>query len=310
MTLLNLTDVTLVCVDTVNPDLALRAMRRCQASAQFARSLLFTNRPIQASGIEIIQVDGVDDIAAYSRFVLKGLAPHINSSHALLVQWDGFIIHPSMWRDTFLSYDYIGATWPASSQTPEMVGNGGFSLRSKKLLQALQDIQFDEYHPEDEQLARVHRPELEAMGICFAPVDVADQFAYEFKAPKQQTFGFHGFSHFPDFMANGELAAFVEVMPAGLLFNNYFLEFARKLKTRSMQHAGSAAVWQGFLEKIQQAIQAANSERLAGGQTKHLISGFCRMRLGSMARSLAMARLKTRLTAENLRLLAKTFFIR
>ena len=30
----------------------------------------------------------------------------------LTIWTDGFIVHPEMWRDEFLKYDYIGAPWP------------------------------------------------------------------------------------------------------------------------------------------------------------------------------------------------------
>ena len=39
------------------------------------------------------------------------------------------------WRPEFLDYDYIGAVWPHVLDKYN-VGNGGFSLRSKALLEA------------------------------------------------------------------------------------------------------------------------------------------------------------------------------
>lgn len=305
MTLLNLARVTLACIDTVNPTLALRAMHRCQHGIRFGRSVLFTDQPIVDSNIEVIQVSGIDDIRSYSRFVLKGLNAHIQSSHLLLVQWDGFVIHPEAWRDNFLNYDYIGATWPATGTDPEMVGNGGFSLRSKKLLQALEDVQFMDFFPEDEQLARVHRSELESMGICFAPPDVGDRFAYEFKPAQTATFGFHGFSNFPDFMTTPELTDFIKAMPIGLMFNNYFLEFVRKIATKVRQRPEYLTLWDELYQKIMRGIHEADLARLTSLQTKHLISGFCRMKLGILARQLAMKRARASFTLGNVRLLAK-----
>ena len=306
MTLLNLAHVTLACIDTVNPILALRAMHRCQHGIQFERSVLFTDQPVVDPNIEVIQVRGIDDIRSYSRFVLKELNPHIQSSHLLLVQWDGFVIHPEAWRDDFLDYDYIGATWPATGTEPEMVGNGGFSLRSKKLLQALEHIQFTDFFPEDEQLARVHRSELESMGIRFAPPIVGDRFAYEFKPAQIATFGFHGFSNFPDFMASDQLADFIGSMPTGLVFNNYFLEFARKINSKVQDHPEERGLWDALHQKTTRGIEEAAPYRLEGSQTKHLISGLCRMKRGALAHQLAKARLHASFTLDNLRLLAKT----
>jgi hypothetical protein len=60
----------------------------------------------------------------------------------LVAQWDGFVWQHRMWDPAFLDYDYIGAPWPAHLTRGEQhrnhrVGNGGFSLRSRKLQQFL-----------------------------------------------------------------------------------------------------------------------------------------------------------------------------
>ena len=73
------------------------------------------------------------------------------------------------------------------------VGNGGFSLRSRTLLEALQDPQIVASHPEDTAICRTHREYLEREhGIAFAPATVADQFSFEHVEPRGPSFGFHG----------------------------------------------------------------------------------------------------------------------
>jgi hypothetical protein len=286
-------------------------MRRCLAYFNFGRALLLTARPSEGVvGIDIELINDVHDINSYSEFIIRRIGDYIETTHALLVQWDGFIIHPEMWHPDFLTYDYIGATWPASNTRPEAVGNGGFSLRSKKLLNTLQTIKFKQYHPEDEMIARTHRAKLEAEGIRFAPPEIGDQFAYEFKIPKRPTFGFHGFSNFPDFMTTAELKSFVANMPSGLSFNNYFLEFARKVFLRAEEKASRSHLATLLRQKIIADIQNAQKNRLIAEHTKHLISGLCRLRLGSIARSLAFARVAAAPNPKNIRLLAKTFFAR
>jgi hypothetical protein len=49
----------------------------------------------------------------YSQIVLKGLYPHVATSHVLVIQWDGYVVNADLWDDDFLRYDYIGAPWPA-----------------------------------------------------------------------------------------------------------------------------------------------------------------------------------------------------
>jgi hypothetical protein len=73
------------------------------------------------------------------------------------------------------------------------VGNGGFSLRSRKLLQALMDPAMVVRHPEDTCICHDNRQRLEdAHGIRFAPLSLATRFAYERVLPGGPTFGFHG----------------------------------------------------------------------------------------------------------------------
>jgi hypothetical protein len=130
----------------------------------------------------------------YSAFMLKELVQYVSTPFVLVAQWDGYVLDPCAWRGEFFEYDYIGAVWPFHRDGMR-VGNGGFSLRSAKLLRSLAEAPF-EYIPgtnEDDLICRHYRPQLEAQyGIRFAPEDVAARFAYEHVRPDTPTFGFHG----------------------------------------------------------------------------------------------------------------------
>jgi hypothetical protein len=59
-----------------------------------------------------------------------------------VVQYDGMAANKMHWSDDYYNYDYIGAPWPDRFtwiRPEEKVGNGGFSLRSMKLIEALRD---------------------------------------------------------------------------------------------------------------------------------------------------------------------------
>lgn len=303
MNQVNLSGVTLVCIDTVNPDIALRAMQRSRSQCQFDRSILFTDKPIQVDGIETVQVSNINSIESYSQFVVQGLAPYISTSHLLLVQWDGFIIHPEAWRKEFLEYDYIGAPWPDHPE-PYNVGNGGFSLRSRKLLDALNQLTFSEFHPEDEHICRTHRSELEKLGIKFAPNTIAEQFSYEFTQPKFSTFGFHGLNNFPDFMSKPELLACLANLPSNIIFNNYFLEFCRKLVA---PRVSGADCYNAIEKLISIQINLASPEKLQSLQSKQLLSGLCKLNLKKVARELGRRRFKAARSMQNFRLLIKAY---
>ncbi|MBB3260515.1 MULTISPECIES: DUF5672 family protein [Paraburkholderia] len=190
----NLRDVTLCAVDTVNPAIAARALDLSLAQCDFGDALLIAHvdAPTRA---RIEKIEPLRSLAEYSQFMLKRLVDYIATPWVLVVQWDGYVLDASRWSDRFYQYDYIGARWPNASNLND-VGNGGFSLRSAKLLKALASDQFaiEAGAVEDVLICSTWREALEAdYGIRFAPGDVADEFAYEYAVPRQPTFGFHGF---------------------------------------------------------------------------------------------------------------------
>ena len=140
------------------------------AQARFGAVLLLSDRPppAEAEGIRWIQIPRLGSRAEYSRFMLRDLARHVTTSHALCVQWDGFVLDGGAWDPEFLDHDYIGAPWPHFGDGHN-VGNGGFSLRSRRLLEACRDLPFDGTHAEDVMICRHWRPELERRGLRFAP---------------------------------------------------------------------------------------------------------------------------------------------
>ena len=69
-----------------------------------------------------------------------------------------------LWDPKFLNYDYIGALWPHYKEN--QVGNGGFSLRSKKLLESSRKLieENPDYNLpliEDDYICREKRLDLE-----------------------------------------------------------------------------------------------------------------------------------------------------
>ncbi len=206
-----LRDVTLVCIDTANHALALRALAHCHADLCFARTIFLTDAlPADASvpdGVEIVPIRSIESRDDYSRFVLKDLVHHVESSHALVVQWDGFVANGKAWEDAFLGADYIGARWFWFDDGMQ-VGNGGFSLRSRRLLEALADPRIEPVEAEDLTIGRTYRPLLEReFGIVFADGAMADRFAFEAAYPIGRPFGFHGLFNFCRVLPPAEIAA-------------------------------------------------------------------------------------------------------
>jgi Protein of unknown function (DUF5672) len=213
--MLDLDDVTLCCVDTRDPDLAIAALRRCMSGIKYADVVLFTRRALvrqPSDGIRLIETE-INSISEYSTFMLRGLCSHLETSHLLVAQWDGFVIDPSRWDPAFLECDYIGAPW--RDLPGEMaVGNGGFSLRSRRLLHALLDPDIRVTHPEDLSICRVNRGILQGRhGIRFASRALADHFSYERIEPPGSTFGFHGLFNFHREFRPEDLHRILESLP-------------------------------------------------------------------------------------------------
>ena len=220
--------VTLLCVDTANHALALRALAVSGAELRFEQTLFLTDSiPAHLDvppGISVIPITRLASRDEYSRFVLKSLLAHVTTPHVLLIQWDGYVVNPAAFEPAFLDCDYIGAKWFWFDDGMR-VGNGGFSLRSRKLLEALQDPRIELVEAEDVTIGRAFRPLLEReYGIRYADDAMADRFAFEAAYPTGKPFGFHGLYNFCRVVAQDELA---------MLAPTFSDAIARSLATRS-----------------------------------------------------------------------------
>ena len=165
-------------------------MERCS----FDRVVFLTDRTFDLEGVEVVRIEKISSLEGYSHFMLKNLNDFIRTGHVLVIQYDGYVLDPRQWTDNFLDYDYIGARWPGSGAN--RIGNGGFSLRSKRLLKALQDARCRPFAPEDAAICIEYRPMLQReYGIRFAPEFLADRFSFEGIPRAAGTFGFHGSGH-------------------------------------------------------------------------------------------------------------------
>ncbi len=193
MAKLNLPTVTLCAATSVNVMATISALRACLAQIGFADCILMTDAEVPAGidGIRVVPITKLHSSRDYSEFMIRKLVDHVQSSHCLIVQWDGFVLDAANWDPHFLDYDYIGAYWPQFDDHD--VGNGGFSLRSRKLLEGCKDPAFQFSHPEDVAICRNNRPMLESRhGILFADKSIAERFSFERSAAEAPAFGFHG----------------------------------------------------------------------------------------------------------------------
>lgn len=182
-----LPDVTLFTVDSRDIGMVVVASEICQKYIEFGSVKILSHLPSDCPNV--VKIEPILSRETYSRFLMKEAYNYIDTRYALIFQADGFILNPFAWKDEFLDFDYIGAPWPYNDD--RNVGNGGFCLRSRKLMEvvALED-KMVETHPEDFCICRVYGNYLKAMGFRFAPARLASEFSVEGVEWNGQ-FGFH-----------------------------------------------------------------------------------------------------------------------
>lgn len=197
--MINLHNITLVCLNGVNPQLGLKALIYSSKQIKFGRSILFsTEKPDNMPEyIEHIKLDHMTHEKS-SLFSIKEMNNYIDTEYCLSIHDDGFVINPHLWDNNFLNYDYIGAPW--SKEAPwcpiNRVGNGGFCLKSKKFLNLMQKLNWGGQH-DDVMITNTYYDYFVNAGCRYAPVEVAMRFSLESKIDEceynlDNCFGFHG----------------------------------------------------------------------------------------------------------------------
>jgi hypothetical protein len=220
--MLNLPDVTLLLAGSHTRELSAMAIKSCLKSAYFGDILVFSDEEILPG--KTIHVPQMNSVLDWAHFVWYDVAKFVITSHVLMIHWDSWIINEGMWTPDFLRYDYIGAPW-TWERHKYRVGNSGFSLRSKKMMDLIASNP-ERYVcglPEDQRMCRLYREELESEGIVFAPEDMAARFSYERDKdwhgstqvwPGDNQFGFHGIFNFPFVLSEANLKTRMDMAKA------------------------------------------------------------------------------------------------
>lgn len=212
--MLILDNVTLVTINCLRISEPLTALKYSKKSIRFHSCKFFTSKDVPSeilgSDIELIKIQNLD-YEQYSKFIVYELHKYIDTDFVLIIQDDGYVINPNMWRNDFLLYDYIGAPWSLPPENDKVgyrdvygniirVGNGGFSLRSKKLLSlpTVLNLEWRSYfgfYNEDGFFTCHNRHLFQENGCVFAPLEIAKYFSHETDLPELEgikPFGFHG----------------------------------------------------------------------------------------------------------------------
>ena len=206
-----LKNVTLVAVTSVKIDANMSAMEYSMKGIEFGAVKFLTgvegvmpkNDKIQVIHTPLLKNIGYPK--DWSEFMIYKLRDFIDTEFALFIHHDGFVVHPESWTDEFLQYDYIGAPWPDKMFVDDFgeiirVGNGGFSLRSKKLLDAFVELKIEwmayraHYH-DDGWISMGRLQEMRKHGIKIPGPELAYKFSTEIRCDEldntHKPFGFH-----------------------------------------------------------------------------------------------------------------------
>ena len=212
---LNLKNVTLFCIDDISTQKSSELLESVSSQISFGDVKLFSSRDEQYVTNKLNKP--INSLHDYSVFAVRDLKNYIDTEFAMCVQRDGYPLNIAAWKDNFLKYDYIGAPWlwvpvghrSLNCPTGRCVGNGGFSIRSKKimeeasnyahLLQVSRDkaslkhkiADTEDKENEDVFICRTIGKQLQSVGIKFAPAELAHFFSVENMMYTGQ-FGFHG----------------------------------------------------------------------------------------------------------------------
>lgn len=197
--------LSITCIDALSYEPTIYALNRTietlKDKVDITKVYWFSDIPFSGDcnyPVVWVKIPKFTDFQKQYSFITLKLCPHIcTEDFNLIIHSDGYAVNPDAWTDEFLEYDYIGATWDTG-----MVGNGGFTLRSRKLYNSLitRDIPYDtesyfDYNsefnifttqdgvtkvPEDAIICLVWRDILEKEDdIKFAPYEIADRWSVE-----------------------------------------------------------------------------------------------------------------------------------
>lgn len=190
--MLKLPDVTLICLTNKDFEGHKKAIdKSCEG--------------IEFGAVKIIWDEKCTSIDEWNRRIIQDLYKYVDTTHALLIHADGYVINPELWNPEWMKLDYIGAPWPLPTDDYsyldeegglQRVGNS-VSLRSRKLMELASKRDWRPYYGntnEDGFISCHNRVWLESQGCNFATLEQAVHFSKEHTIPENvgiETFAFH-----------------------------------------------------------------------------------------------------------------------
>ena len=206
--MINLPDVTLLAISSVRIPGTIQSLELCSSKLKFAKVKFISHlKPdVLPDYIEFEQCPELKNIDDFNEYMFLEMGKHVSTSHCLIVQDHAYRLNSEKWNNAWLNYDYIGSPWRivensyiANDYTRSRVGNGGFSLRSKKLLELPKKTNWylreeQGWKNEDGNICCYWKKEMLSQGIKYAPLELAIHFGFENVTEENKyvkPFGFH-----------------------------------------------------------------------------------------------------------------------
>ena len=201
-----LDNVTLLSISSVKIPETIYALKKSMKKIKFHEVLLLTDEEPKhlPKNIKYVHIEKITDIEQFNYFMIFDLYKYVNTDFILQVHYDGYVVHPELWNDEFIKYDYIGSPWPNNGGYKDINGNASrvgnsVGIRSYRLLEfpSKEKIPFDKskQNNEDGFICCTYKHLFEEAGMKFAPLDVAKYFGKELEFEENKdinkTFLFH-----------------------------------------------------------------------------------------------------------------------
>ena len=209
--MLDLSAVTLCCVDTAEPRAgAARAGNASRREIRFARSVLVTDAlpaglPSPA-GIDVARIEPLASRDAYSPLRAQGTGARLATPHVLLVQWDGYVVNPQAWETAFLDCDYLGAKWFWFTTTACAWATAASRCARAACSTRCRIRASSSSRPRTRRSAASTAPARARVRHPLRHEAAADRFSFEVAYPVGRPFGFHGLFNFCRVMPSDEIA--------------------------------------------------------------------------------------------------------
>jgi len=189
--------IDLITINCNKVDEGKKALEFSSQHIEFNNIYFFSDIKVKGNFTHV-PINKINGVSEYNDFIL-GLGNYIKSPYALVIQDDGHVLSSKKWTNDFLKYDYIGAPWPNDEKwnkrwdkygneisdkikkhsIQNRIGNGGFSLRSKKFLNYCSQFKETGVLAEDIFLTLYNYDKAKDFKISFPDIDLAVQFSYE-----------------------------------------------------------------------------------------------------------------------------------